>query len=91
MKNNLKQARISFQLPVLMIISAVIFYACKQKSGDAGYPQMPPQQLPVITVSSVPATTYQYYTASLQGSRDIEIRPQVMAISITFMWMKVPG
>jgi len=51
--------------------------ACKQKTGDAGYPQMPPQELPVITVSSVPATTYQYYTASLQGSRDIEIRPQV--------------
>jgi membrane fusion protein (multidrug efflux system) len=77
MEKNLKQARISFQLPVLMIISAFIFYACKQKTGGAGYPQMPPQELPVITVSSVPATTYQYYTASLQGSRDIEIRPQV--------------
>ena len=38
---------------------------------------MPPQELPVITVSSVPATTYQEYTASLQGRKDIEIRPQV--------------
>lgn len=38
---------------------------------------MSPQQLPVITVSYVPATTYQDYTASLQGKKDIEIRPQV--------------
>jgi len=77
MEKNLSQARISFQLPVLMIAVAFVFYACKSKSADAGYPQMPPQELPVITVSSVPANTYQYYTASLQGSRDIEIRPQV--------------
>lgn len=38
---------------------------------------MPPQELPVITVSSIPATTYQEYTASLQGRKDIEIRSQV--------------
>jgi membrane fusion protein (multidrug efflux system) len=37
----------------------------------------PPQSLPVITVSSMPATTYQEYSASLEGSKDIEIRPQV--------------
>jgi membrane fusion protein (multidrug efflux system) len=77
MEKNLKQAGISFRLPVFVIISVFISYACNQKSGNAGYPQMPPQELPVITVSSVPASTYQYYTASMQGSRDIEIRPQV--------------
>ena len=77
MEKNLSRARISFQLPVLMIAMAFIFYACKSKNADAGYAQMPPQDLPVITVGSVPANTYQYYTASLQGSRDIEIRPQV--------------
>ncbi len=38
---------------------------------------MPPQALPVITVASMPATTYQEFTASLQGRKDIEIRPQV--------------
>jgi membrane fusion protein (multidrug efflux system) len=77
MEKNLKFAGIYFQLPVFMLIFAFVLYACKSKTGDAGYPQMPPQELPVITVSSLPATTYQYYTASLQGSRDIEIRPQV--------------
>jgi len=77
MEKNLKQARIYFQLAAFAIIAACVFYACKPKTGNAGYGQMPPQDLPVITVSSVPARIYQYYTASLQGSRDIEIRPQV--------------
>jgi len=77
MQKNLKRAGIYFQLAVFVLISAFVLFACKSKTGDAGYPQMPPQELPVITVSSLPATTYQYYTASLQGSRDIEIRPQV--------------
>src|SRR5690349_16281871 len=77
MEKNLKHARIHFKLAVFILIAVFVLYACKSKTGDAGYPQMPPQELPVITVSSLPATTYQYYTASLQGSRDIEIRPQV--------------
>src|SRR5689334_2824361 len=38
---------------------------------------MAPQALPVISVTAVPATTYQEYSASLEGSKDIEIRPQV--------------
>ncbi len=38
---------------------------------------MPPPSLPVITATAVPATTYQDFTASVQGKRDVEIRPQV--------------
>ena len=74
MEKNLRQARNFFQLAVLV---SILFYSCKSKTGDTGFGQMPPQELPVITISSVPAKIYQYYTASLQGSRDIEIRPQV--------------
>jgi membrane fusion protein (multidrug efflux system) len=77
MEKNINRAWICFQLTVFIIACSFVLYACKSKSADAGYPQMPPQELPVITVNSLPATTYQYYTASLQGSRDIEIRPQV--------------
>ena len=40
-------------------------------------PLQPPQSLPVITVSTMPATTFQEFSASLEGSKDIEIRPQV--------------
>jgi membrane fusion protein (multidrug efflux system) len=58
-------------------IITVILFACKSSADNAGGFQMPPQELPVLTVASVPAVTYQEYTASLQGKKDIEIRPQV--------------
>jgi len=35
------------------------------------------QALPVITVNALPATTYQEFSASLEGTKDIEVRPQV--------------
>lgn len=38
---------------------------------------MPPPQLPVVAIKTMPATTYQEYSASIEGSKDIEIRPQV--------------
>ena len=64
------------QLLIAMLITT-IFIGCKSSADNAGGFQMPPQELPVITVSSIPATTHQEYTASLQGRKDIEIRPQV--------------
>ena len=62
---------------LLIAVIAIVFFACKSSNDNAGGFEMPPQELPVITVSSVPATTYQEYTASLQGKKDIEIRSQV--------------
>ena len=38
---------------------------------------MPPPALPVITATMLPATTYQDFPASVQGKRDVEIKPQV--------------
>src|SRR5690348_13419451 len=59
-------------------IAALAFAGCySSASNGSEFGQQPPQVLPVITVSSVPATTYQEFSASLQGSKDIEIRPQV--------------
>jgi membrane fusion protein (multidrug efflux system) len=37
----------------------------------------PPPSLPVISVVAVPATIQQEFSASLEGIRDIEVRPQV--------------
>ena len=62
--------------PVFIIVGGIL-YACNSSSGNPGAFQMPPQVLPVITVSSTSATTYQEFSASLEGSKDIEIRPQV--------------
>ncbi len=58
-------------------IAALTLYSCNSSSGNDGGFQQPPQTLPVITVSNMPATTYQEFSASLEGSKDIEIRPQV--------------
>ena len=62
---------------LIIIIAGLIFYGCQSSAAsDAGY-QQPPQVLPVITIVSMPATTYQDFSASLEGSKNIEIRPQV--------------
>jgi membrane fusion protein (multidrug efflux system) len=64
---------------VVFSITAFSLYACKSSpsGGGGNNGAMPPPALPVITVTSQPATIYREYTASLEGSRDIEIRPQV--------------
>jgi membrane fusion protein (multidrug efflux system) len=46
-------------------------------AANNGYADQPPASLPVFNVTKRPFTTYREYTASLEGSKDIEIRPQV--------------
>src|SRR5258705_614473 len=78
MHEKIKQIKYIFHFPVFIIVAAFMLYACHSSSpNNHGYGPPPPESLPVITISSMPATTYQEYTASLEGSRDIELRPQV--------------
>jgi membrane fusion protein (multidrug efflux system) len=66
------------QASLTIAVAAVVFYSCKSSSGnEGGDMQQPQQSLPVVTISNTTATTYQEYPASLEGTRDIEIRPQV--------------
>lgn len=60
-----------------VIIAAAILSGCNSSSGNGGGYEQPPQTLPVIAVNKTTATTYQEFSASLEGSKDIEIRPQV--------------
>ncbi len=69
------EARIT--LAGLVAIAALMFYSCNSSSGTEGAYHHPMQSLPVITITEIPAVTYQEYSASLEGSKDIEIRPQV--------------
>jgi len=58
-------------------LAASLFYGCNSSAGNnADYGHQIPT-LPVITVIKLPATTYQEFAASVQGTNDIEIRPQV--------------
>ncbi len=58
-------------------ILSFILHACNSSSANTGATGSPLTVLPVITLSDLPATTYQEFSASLEGSSDIEIRPQV--------------
>jgi membrane fusion protein (multidrug efflux system) len=72
-----KENRYVFQLSAFLIIAAFTLHACKSSSGSENMAAPPPQSLPVITVDSMTATTHEEFSASLEGSKDIEIRPQV--------------
>ncbi|MBS1915357.1 MAG: efflux RND transporter periplasmic adaptor subunit [Bacteroidetes bacterium] len=66
---------------MLILILASLFMelalqGCNTASS-APVAEMPAQSLPVISVNAYPVTTYKEFTASLEGNRDIEIRPQV--------------
>lgn len=60
-----------------ILISAAIFQSCASSGNGDRMSAPPPESLPVLTVTSMPATTYQEFSASLEGSNVIELRPQV--------------
>jgi len=62
-------------IPVLGAM-IILEYGCSSSAAENTM-TMPPPQLPVITVSTAPATTYQEFPASLEGKVNVEIRPQV--------------
>jgi membrane fusion protein (multidrug efflux system) len=56
---------------------AMFLSNCNSSAGNniAYQPQTP--SLPVVTVTSMPATTHQDFSAALEGMKDVEVRPQV--------------
>jgi membrane fusion protein, multidrug efflux system len=61
---------------MLILLVLVALQSCKSPAAGTGYTALPPAILPVISISNRSFTTYREYTASLEGSNDIEIRPQ---------------
>ena len=64
---------------IIGIVTISILASCNSTSGNEGM-AFPPQSLPVIHLKKLPATTYQEFSATVEGSKDIEIRPQVDGI-----------
>jgi membrane fusion protein (multidrug efflux system) len=63
-------------IPALFLFVLLCFlYACGSSGEQGGAPMA--EELPVLTVSKVPATTYREFSASLEGSNVVELRPQV--------------
>ena len=72
----------TFRIEVLTILlsivtAAFVFYSCNSSAGNSGGYEKQMPSLPVITLSSTSANTYQEFSASLEGIKDIEVRPQV--------------
>lgn len=63
-----------------LLAAAVALYACNSSSGSGMVMSQQAPALPVLSVTAMPATTYQEFSAALEGSKDIEIRPQVDGI-----------
>lgn len=62
---------------ILFLLVSLVTPSCNHTASTQGYGAFPPAVLPVITVSKRPFTTFREYSAALEGSNDIEIRPQV--------------
>jgi len=77
--NRLLISRQRMLIPVVSIgILSILYYGCTSSgAGQNGLPRMAPAALPVITVTSGPATTYREFPATLKGKVLVDIRPQV--------------
>ena len=89
MQQKIHQVRYLFHLSFFMLMTASVLYSCQSSTNNAAYAPPPPEALPVITISNMPSTTYQEYSASLEGSNDIEVRPQIDGYIDRIMLMKV--
>lgn len=60
----------------LLLFLLICLFSCSEKKQQPAAPE----QLPVLTISTGTATTYENYPASVEGVLNIEIRPQVTGI-----------
>jgi membrane fusion protein (multidrug efflux system) len=60
---------------IYLALVALSLYSCSPKPQTAVAP--PPPSLPVATIVSGTDTTYQEYPASVEGTVNVEVRPQV--------------
>ena len=64
-------------LLAITTLSAAILSSCGGANAKMEMQAPPPPQLPVIIVTTSPATTYQDFASSLEGKVNVEIHPQV--------------
>jgi membrane fusion protein (multidrug efflux system) len=60
-----------------IFVLSVVLSACTNSAANSGAMQFPPQNLPVFQVKPTNASTTEEYTASLEGTKNVDIRPQV--------------
>ncbi|HEY8920562.1 MAG TPA: efflux RND transporter periplasmic adaptor subunit [Chitinophaga sp.] len=73
LKKMITRKPLAYLSGILML--AVVLYSCA--SNQAAPPPPPPPQLPVMAVTTAPATSYLEFPASLEGKVNVDVRPQV--------------
>jgi membrane fusion protein (multidrug efflux system) len=62
---------------IIVLISSIILLQNCTKAAESANAAPPAPELPVYTVISSPATTYQEFPSALEGKNNVEIRSQV--------------
>ncbi len=62
---------------VFLFLASMALQSCNHTAATTADVKTAAPDLPVISISNRPFTSFREYTASLEGSSDIEIRPQV--------------
>lgn len=62
---------------IIVLISSIILLQNCTKAAEGGNQAPPAPELPVYTVITSPATTYQEFPTALEGKNNVEIRSQV--------------
>jgi len=75
MNHNLSPSKLSIMKIIPLALLALTLYGCSSKPQTQQAP--PPPALPVAAVTSGTQTTYQEYPASIEGTVNVEVRPQV--------------
>ena len=73
LSNNVK----SFNVVMAILLGLIILFIYSCSSSPAAPQAPPPPSLPVAEVHRASVTTYQQYPASIEGTVNVEIRPQV--------------
>ena len=73
--NAVKQFNSVIAIPAVFLLS-IIFVGCSSKQEQSAAAP-PPPSLPVASIVSGTQTTYQDYPASIEGTDNVEVRPQV--------------
>lgn len=77
MESLLLKARLYRQAwPVIAVIAAVTLSGCESSTAGNNFAP-PPQELPVLPINNTTATTFQEFSATIEGTVNVELRPQV--------------
>lgn len=69
--------KIPGKIRFIVLISSIILLQNCTKAAEGGNAAPPAPELPVYTIISSPATTYQEFPTALEGKNNVEIRSQV--------------